>query len=69
MNELYSDAARKKKGYDCEHCGAGPFKVKRYITAHYKKCEQNPNRGDPMNTLSDLNRHKKEKHNVEIRKK
>ena len=28
VNELCSDAARKKKGYDCEHCGAGPFKVK-----------------------------------------
>ena len=26
----------------------GPFKVKGFITADYKKCEQNPNRGDPM---------------------
>ena len=48
VDELCSDEARKKKGYDCEYCAAGPFKVKRYITAHYKTCEQNPNRGDSM---------------------
>ena len=77
-NEICSEEAKKKKGFDCEYCGAGPFKVKRYIIVHYKKCKANPNRGDPMqcticgeknwHTLSNLNRHKKEKHNVEIRK-
>ena len=77
-NEICSEEAKKKKGFGCEYCGAGPFKVKRYIIAHYKKCKANPNGGDPMQcticggknwyTLSDLKRHKKEKHNVEIRK-
>ena len=43
IRELCSPEAKGKE-YNCDHCPAGPFKVKRYLKTHLKKCLDNPNR-------------------------
>ena len=47
IRELCSPEAKGKE-YNCDHCPAGIFKVKRYLQTHLKKCSDNPNRAPAM---------------------
>ena len=63
IRELCSPEAKGKE-YNCDHCPAGPFKVKRYLQIHLKKCPDNSNRppfmqcsicGEKWFSIGDLN--------------
>ena len=47
IRELCSPEGTDKE-YNCDHCPAGHFKVKRYLQTHLKMCPDNPNRPPAM---------------------